>query len=179
MAAIRKAILPTLAVSIMCAIVTLMAIGSTAVYAFHSEQPEQVSGTVAEDPKPEEFSPVGTWVSVDDKDNKPRSHVRISERDGTLTGYITKIIPRPGDPAEMKCDLCEGSQKDKPLVGLKILWGLKKDGKEWSGGYILDPENGKSYKCFIEVQDKGKKLKVRGFLGVAALGRTQYWEKLD
>ena len=59
----------------------------------------------------------------------------------------------------------------------RILWGLKKDGDEWSGGKILDPENGKSYKCWIQVIDDGRRLKVRGYIGISLLGRTQYWKK--
>lgn len=132
-----------------------------------------------EEPKVDLMSPVGVWKTVDDKDNQPRSFVKIWEHNGVIYGKITKIIPRPNDPKEMKCEKCEGSLKDAPVVGLRILWGLKKDGKEWSGGYILDPDNGETYKCLIAVEEEGKKLKVRGFIGVAALGRTQYWLRVE
>lgn len=44
---------------------------------------------------------------------------------------------------------------------------------------ILDPENGKTYKCFIELEDGGAKIKLRGFVGGPLLGRTQYWYRLD
>lgn len=135
----------------------------------------------AGDPKPaaDPMSPVGLWKTIDDKDNQGRSFVKIWEVNGVVYGKITKIIRRPNDPQEMKCDKCEGSLKDSPVEGLRILWNLKKDGSEYSGGFILDPEDGKTYKCFIEVQDGGKKLKVRGFIGVAALGRTQYWYRVE
>jgi uncharacterized protein (DUF2147 family) len=58
---------------------------------------------------------------------------------------------------------------------MEILWDLKPEGSAWSGGFIFDPDNGKTYKCVVEVQDGGKKLKVRGFIGFSLLGRTQYW----
>jgi len=61
------------------------------------------------------------------------------------------------------------------LIGLRILWHLKKDDDGWSGGRILDPDNGKVYKCTIAMEQDGKKLKVRGFIGFSLLGRTQYW----
>jgi len=61
------------------------------------------------------------------------------------------------------------------LIGLRILWDLRKDGDEWSGGRILDPDNGKVYKCSIAVEHDGKKLRVRGFIGFSLLGRTQFW----
>jgi uncharacterized protein (DUF2147 family) len=52
---------------------------------------------------------------------------------------------------------------------------LQKDGDAWSGGTILDPESGKMYKCLLSLEDGGEKLKVRGFIGLSLLGRTQYW----
>ena len=80
------------------------------------------------------------------------------------------------------CDKCKGDLKDKPVVGMRILWDLKKDKKEkneWSDGRIMDPDNGETYRCYIGVQDGGKKLKVRGYLGIALFGRTQYWRKAE
>jgi uncharacterized protein (DUF2147 family) len=74
------------------------------------------------------------------------------------------------------CDRCKGSKKNQPIQGLVIIEGLEKDGDEFNGGTILDPENGKTYKCYLELVDKSK-LKVRGYLGVSLLGRTQYWTR--
>ena len=65
--------------------------------------------------------------------------------------------------------------KDKPVLGLRILWDLGEDGNQWSGGRVLDPDNGKVYKCYVALEDGGRKLKVRGFIGVSLLGRTQIW----
>jgi uncharacterized protein (DUF2147 family) len=64
--------------------------------------------------------------------------------------------------------------KDKPITGMIIVSGLTKDGDEWSGGTIMDPNKGKTYDCYITMESKDK-LKVRGYMGVALLGRTQYW----
>jgi len=132
----------------------------------------------AAEPAVDLSSPVGTWRTISDKDDMQRSLVQIWEHDGKLFGKIIKIYPRPTDPKELKCDLCEGSLKNAPTIGLRILWDLRKDDDQWVDGLILDPENGKTYKCFIELQDGGKKLKVRGFLGVSLIGRTQYWHRV-
>ncbi len=132
----------------------------------------------AAEPAVDLSSPVGTWRTISDKDDLQRSLVQIWEHNGRLYGKITKVYPRPTDPKELKCELCEGSLKDAPTIGLRILWDLRKDDDQWVDGLILDPENGKTYKCFIELQDGGKKLKVRGFLGVSLLGRTQYWHRV-
>ncbi len=55
-----------------------------------------------------------------------------------------------------------------------IIEGLKKDGDEYNGGAITDPESGNVYKCYLELVENNK-LKVRGYIGFSLLGRTQYW----
>jgi uncharacterized protein (DUF2147 family) len=118
-------------------------------------------------------SPVGLWKTVDDVTGKARSVVAIWDDKGKLAGRIQKLInPTKSDP---RCDECSGALKGKPMLGMQILWGLQKDRDGWSGGSILDPESGKTYKCLVSLEDGGKKLKVRGFIGLALLGRTQYW----
>lgn len=121
-----------------------------------------------------EGSVAGLWKSIDDKTGKPRSLIRISENAGVLEGVIEKLIdPKEPDP---KCDKCTDERKDKPVQGMKIITGLKQDGDgHANGGKILDPENGKVYDVKVKVVEAGKKLEVRGFLGVSLLGRTQVW----
>ena len=120
-------------------------------------------------------SPVGQWRTIDDVTGKAKSVVVIWQQDGKLLGRVQKLVnPDPHNP-DPRCYDCAGDQRGKPVVGLQILWDLRKDGAGWSGGTILDPENGKTYKCLISVEDGGMKLKVRGYLGLSLLGRTQYW----
>ena len=59
------------------------------------------------------------------------------------------------------------------------MWGLSKDGDAYTGGKIMDPDNGKTYSCKIKVIDGGKRLEVRGFIGISLAGRSQYWVKAD
>jgi uncharacterized protein (DUF2147 family) len=120
-------------------------------------------------------SPVGFWKTIDDATNEPRAIVEIKEVDGKLFGNIVKTFPKEGD--KPNCTECTGDKKDKPIVGLEIIWDLKKEGDEYRGGYILDPKNGKTYKAKMSLQDNGEKLKVRGFIGFSLLGRTQVWLK--
>ncbi len=122
-----------------------------------------------------EATPVGLWRTIDDKTGKEKSLVRITEVNGELRGTIEKLIREPNEDQNPMCDKCSGERKGKPVLGMMILSGLKRDGKEWTGGEILDPNNGKTYKCKISMDDAGKKLNVRGFIGVALLGRTQVW----
>ncbi len=120
-------------------------------------------------------NPVGLWRTIDDKSGKEKSLVRVTESNGQLQLTIEKIFREPGEEPNPLCDKCPGEKKNKPVIGMQIGNGLKKDGDVWSGGEILDPQNGKTYKCKVWLEDKGKKLNVRGFIGVSVLGRTQVW----
>ncbi|MEM9547697.1 MAG: DUF2147 domain-containing protein [Bacteroidota bacterium] len=119
-------------------------------------------------------SAVGTWKTIDDEDGTEKSHVVIYEENGKLFGKVEKLI----NPEQTICTACKGDKKDKPIEGMQIMWGLKPDGsKEWKGGKIMDPKNGKEYKCKIELKDENT-LNVRGFIGFSLLGRTQTWYRV-
>ena len=124
-------------------------------------------------------SPVGTWRSIDDKTKQERSIITITEENGELKGVVDKLFDQPGDDPAHLCKECKGERKDKPIVGMTILWGLKKDGDTWVGGEILDPHNGKTYRCKMTLSEDGKSLNVRGFIGISLLGRTQIWHRVQ
>jgi len=121
------------------------------------------------------LSPVGRWRTFDDATGKAKSLVTIWEEKGKLYGKIERILDQSSHDPDPRCGHCQGELKNKPVIGLRILWDLQRDGTQWSGGKVLDPETGKIYKCVIALEDGGKKLKVRGFIGFSLLGRTQYW----
>jgi uncharacterized protein (DUF2147 family) len=120
-------------------------------------------------------SPAGRWKTIDDTTGKPKSLLTLWEQDGKLYGRIDQILDPAPDNPNHRCIHCSGAMKDKELLGLEILWDMKHTGNDWSGGFILDPDNGSTYKCKMALEDGGKKLKVRGFIGLSLLGRTQYW----
>ncbi len=120
-------------------------------------------------------NPVGLWRTIDDKSGKEKSLVRVTESNGQLQLTVEKLFREPGEEPNPLCDKCPGEKKNKPVIGMQIGSGLKKDGDVWSGGEILDPQNGKTYRCKVWLEDNGKKLNVRGFIGVSVLGRTQIW----
>ena len=124
-------------------------------------------------------SPVGLWKNVDDVSGKPRALIRVTESNGILQGKIEKVFPAPSEDRNPKCEKCEGALKNVPVIGLVILSGLKKDGTEYTAGKILDPDNGKVYSSKIQLTDGGKKLNVRGYIGVPVLGRSQIWERQE
>lgn len=133
-----------------------------------------VSMTALADP----MSPVGTWNTIDDATGKVKSLVRITEKDGVISGTVEKIV----DPAKQdsKCDECasDDPRKGKPVIGMTILTGLKKEGDNaYGGGKILDPNNGKTYNAKVTVIEGGKKLEMRG--SILFFGRTQTWIRVD
>lgn len=117
----------------------------------------------------------GTWEAVDDNDGKVSSHIEIALKEDKISGVVTEIYKRDRDAV---CIYCDGNRKDQPVLGMEIIWDMKKDGDTWKGGKILDPENGKTYKCKIKIsEDNPDVLEVRGFIGISLIGRTQYWRR--
>lgn len=124
------------------------------------------------------ISPVGTWNTIDDETNQPKSVVRITEKDGVISGTVEKIF----DPAKQdsKCDDCasDDPRKGKLVIGMTILTGLKKEGDSvYGGGKILDPKNGKTYNAKVTLIEGGKKLEMRG--SFLFIGRTQTWVRVN
>ena len=127
-----------------------------------------------------QMTPVGLWRTIDDKTGKDRTLVRIVETGGVVSGKVEKRLD-PDAKAEDKCDKCSDDRKGQPLQGLEILRDLKKaDGQDrWEGGTVIDPEEGKIYKARLTPVDGGKKLELRGYIGVPMLGRTQTWIRVE
>lgn len=122
-------------------------------------------------------SPLGLWKNVNDATGKPRALIRITEANGALQGKVEKVFLAPNESPT--CTKCEGALKNAPVIGLVILRGLKKDGAEYTGGTILDPDSGKVYSSKIRLTDGGNKLDVLGFIGVSMLGRSQIWVRQE
>jgi uncharacterized protein (DUF2147 family) len=123
-------------------------------------------------------TPVGLWKTIDDETGQAKSHVRIKEVSGVLSGSIEKVL----DPAKQDaiCDLCKGDRKDKSVTGLTILRNMKQSGDDrmvWEGGDIVDPNNGKVYKARIRPIEEGKKLEMRGYIG--PFFKTQIWQRIE
>lgn len=123
-------------------------------------------------------TPVGLWKTIDDETKTEKSLVRIVESGGVLGGKIEKLL----DPAKQNdvCDKCSDERKGKPIVGLSIIRNAKQDGEDksvWTGGEILDPNNGKTYRLRLKPLDGGKQLEVRGYVG--PFFRNQTWIRVE
>jgi uncharacterized protein (DUF2147 family) len=118
---------------------------------------------------------IGLWQTVDDHTGAPRALVEITQdASGVLSGKVIKGLI-PGEPADRRCTACTDYRKDQVIIGMTILSGMHKDGDSWEGGQILDPDNGKVYRCKMHLEKDGQELVVRGYIGVSLLGRSQSW----
>ena len=121
-------------------------------------------------------SPAGRWQTVDDETGKAKSVVEIYRTtDGSYAGKVVEILDTHNgtDPT---CHKCRGNNHGKAIKGMVILWGLKADGPDkWSGGTVLDPENGKTYRSKIELLSGGAKLGMSGC--IVFICRQQVWNR--
>ena len=123
-------------------------------------------------------SPVGYWKTIDDVTSQPKSILKIVQSDGALYGQVIKIFPRPGQDQNERCTACKGDKHNQKIVGMVVMTGLTQDKSDpnlWNGGHILDPHNGKTYRCYIQATDHAQRLNVRGYIGVSLFGRSQTW----
>lgn len=121
-----------------------------------------------------EKTPVGMWQTIDDHWNKVKSIVEIKSVGGELRGYVRQIFLLPNEGADPVCTECEGDLKNSKVVGMKIIWGFKKETDKWDDGKILDPGNGNVYSSSLWLLDADT-LKVRGYLG--PFFRSQVWKR--
>ncbi|WP_353142166.1 DUF2147 domain-containing protein [Acinetobacter pragensis] len=124
----------------------------------------------------------GTWQSIDDKTGSPKAIIEIQkENNGTYTGKIVKITPRPGYTPQKTCNDCPAPYKNQPILGMEILKGLKHvDGtSNYEKGRVIDPLAGKVYDAKVKLNATGKRLTLRAYMGVSTLGRNQTWLRLD
>lgn len=119
---------------------------------------------------------LGKWKTIDDESGKEKSVVEIYEKSGKYYGKVVDILD--SNIKSNLCKNCTGEDANKPLIGLIIIKGLVKDGSEYNSGKIMDPNNGKDYKCIIALEGPNK-LIVRGYIGFSLLGRSQKWYRVQ
>lgn len=120
----------------------------------------------------------GKWLTKDGK-----SHVVISKCGDKLCGKIVWLKEPTYADGKPKVDRKnpDSAMRNRQIIGLAILTGFEKDndrGTYWTGGQIYNPEDGKTYKCYLELQSDGR-LKVRGYVAIKLLGKTQYWTRVE
>lgn len=132
-------------------------------------------------PMPDDEAILGLWLTEDDE-----ATVEIYRCGASLCGRIVDLKEKlyaaddeKGMAGKPKIDRENPDQslRDRAIIGLTIVEGFKKTKSGWGSGTIYDPDKGKTYRCKMKLQDGGRKLYVRGFVGVSLLGRTTHWRR--
>ena len=127
---------------------------------------------------------LGEWYTEDNE-----SKLLVEKRGGKYYGTITWLSEPTYGPDDVEAGVIKHDRhnrdknlRDRPIIGITILqnfiFNAKKD--NWEDGKIYDPETGKAYKCVIRLRSRSgdedkQSLKVRGYVGFSALGRTTVW----
>lgn len=121
----------------------------------------------------------GYWRTIDDRTGFAKGIVRVDKKpDGTYSGTVVKATPRPGYTPQEFCVNCPAPYTGKRIVGITHLTGLKPvadNDHAYEGGKIMDPLSGKVYSCKARLSADGRRLSMRGYVGVSLLGRSQSW----
>lgn len=123
----------------------------------------------------------GTWRYIDDKTGEAKGLVKIEKQsNGTYAGTALKATPRPGYTPKEFCTNCPAPYTNKPIIGLQVISGLKTDDHvNYTDGKIIDPVSGKIYRLKGKISPNGKKLFLRGYLGISVVGRSQTWLRVE
>lgn len=129
------------------------------------------------------LTPIGYWKTIDDKTLQVLSIVQIyAENDGSLSGKVVEIMPVLGQKTTDVCKMCKGQSHNQPILGMQIIWGMTQDAAgsdTWVNGHVLDPKSGNVYSGKMTVLDNGQSLKLRGYVLMPMLGRSEIWQRTD
>jgi uncharacterized protein (DUF2147 family) len=119
-------------------------------------------------------SPIGLWKGAD-------ATFEMSESAGTLSAKIVTLsAPNTPDGRE-KTDIHnpDPTKRNRPIIGLVFISGCTQTSATlWENGTVYDPTCGKSYSCFIKLEGPDK-IKLRGFIGMAVIGRNYIWTQVN
>ncbi len=128
---------------------------------------------------------LGLWQTDPEAEGGP-AHVEITLDEGVYSGrivwlaepkYLADEGPEWAGKPKVDRENPDQALKIRPILGLEMVGGFHYEGKQkWSGGTIYDPNNGKTYRCWMKL--KNGKLKVRGYIGFSLLGRTTIWTRV-
>jgi uncharacterized protein (DUF2147 family) len=126
---------------------------------------------------------LGVWLTAGDDKAEVTLFLEGDELRGRITTLRAPLFPdddetHPGQP-KVDRENPDPDLRSQPVEGMEIVWGFNWDAgdQRWESGRIYDPENGKTYKCWIQLRDDGT-LKVRGYIGFSLLGRTEIWTRV-
>jgi len=119
-------------------------------------------------------SPLGKWINFHPEKGTPLSQIEFIETDKMIHAKISKIFDPDINPL---CTECRDGLKNESLVGMTVIWNLTQKTKGlFKNGRILNPENGKIYRCIVELEDDNK-MRIHGYIGCKFIGKSQYFTR--
>lgn len=121
----------------------------------------------------------GLWQEYNDDTGNLEALIRIEKlADNTYAGTIEKILLASAGNSELLCTNCPGNLHNRPVLGLRILSGLKrKDKLTFEGGEIIDPDDGQIYRCNVRLSEDGNTIEVTGYLSFNWIGHSEIWRR--
>ena len=120
----------------------------------------------------------GLWQQMDGQTHQPSATIALTEEKGVVQGVILTLYPGADEPADPRCARCAGADKNAPVKGMRIVRDMRCTASACDGGTILDPESGKIYHATLALENNGATLRVRGYVGLPLLGRTEIWRRV-
>lgn len=133
-----------------------------------------MAGLFAQSPQSGDI--LGTWLNEDQD-----AHILVYEENGKYFGKIIWLkFPIDDETGQPKLDKKnpDDQKKSEPVMGMLILEDFVFEEDEWDDGSIYDPKSGKTYDCYIRMNDDGN-LRIRGYIGISLIGRTTYWTRVE
>lgn len=126
------------------------------------------------------LTPVGYWQQYDDRTGQLESILHISNYNGELFATPVKAFPINGRAPDVYCTKCSGQRHNAKIIGMTVMWDMRQvSPTQWARGRIIDPKNGKIYRCKMTLINQGQDLNVRGYIGISLLGRSQVWKRMQ
>ena len=120
--------------------------------------------------------PLGVWM-----DDSGDSHIELYRCGEELCGRLVWLREPTAADGKPRLDQRNptAARRTQPLLSLTVLRNLRHtpENDRWEGGEIYDPENGRTYSCYVSAASKDR-LEVKGYIGFSTIGRSHYWQRV-